>query len=79
MIPFAPDLTFLAPERFALLMVPMLFAALYLVRQRRRRAYVVRYTDLDMIDAVASERRSSITNNSPIALALDFVRLPMPG
>ncbi len=56
MIPFAPDLTFLAPERFALLMVPLVFAALYLVRQRRRRSYVVRYTDLDMIDAVAPRR-----------------------
>ena len=35
MIPLAPDLTFLAPERFALLLVPLLFAALYVVRQRR--------------------------------------------
>ncbi len=26
MIPFAPDLTFLAPERFALLLVPLLLA-----------------------------------------------------
>jgi Ca-activated chloride channel homolog len=56
MIPFAPDLTFLAPERFALLLAPLLFAALYVVRQRRRRAYVVRYTDLDLIDAVAPRR-----------------------
>ena len=56
MIPFAPDLTFLAPERFALLLVPILFAALYVVRQRRRRAYVVRYTDLDLIDTVAPRR-----------------------
>ena len=56
MIPFAPDLTFLAPERFALLLVPLLFAALYLVRQRRRRAYVVRFTDPDLIDAVAPRR-----------------------
>ncbi len=56
MIPFAPDLTFLAPERFALLIVPLLFAALYLVRQRRRRAYVLRYTDLDLIDTVAPRR-----------------------
>ena len=56
MIPFAPDLTFLAPERFALLVVPLLFAALYLVRQRRRRAYVLRYTDLDLIDTVAPRR-----------------------
>ena len=56
MIPFAPDLTFLSPERFALLLVPLVFAALYIVRQRRRRAYVVRYTDLDLIDAVAPRR-----------------------
>jgi Ca-activated chloride channel homolog len=56
MIPFAPDLTFLAPERFVLLVVPLLFAALYVVRQRRRGAYMVRYTDLDLIDAVAPRR-----------------------
>jgi Ca-activated chloride channel homolog len=56
MIPFAPDLTFLAPERFALLLVPLLFAAMYVVRQRRRRAYVVRFTDPDLIDAVAPRR-----------------------
>jgi Ca-activated chloride channel family protein len=56
MIPFAPDLMFLAPERFALLLVPLLFAALYVVRQRRRRAYVVRFTDPDLIDAVAPRR-----------------------
>jgi len=56
MNPFAPDLMFLAPERFALLLVPIAFTALYLVRQRRRRAYVVRYTDLDLIDSVAPRR-----------------------
>jgi Ca-activated chloride channel family protein len=56
MIPFAPDLMFLSPERFALLAVPLLFAALYVVRQRRRRAFVVRYTDLDLIDTVAPRR-----------------------
>ena len=53
MIPFAPDLTFLAPERFALLLVPLLFAVLYLARQRRRQAYVVRFTDPDLIETVA--------------------------
>jgi len=56
MIPFAPDLQFLAPERFLLLLVPLAFAALYLVRHRRRRAYIVRYTDPDLIDAVAPRR-----------------------
>jgi Ca-activated chloride channel homolog len=56
MIPFAPDLMFLAPERFALLLVPLLFTALYVASQRRRRAYVVRYTDLDLIETVAPRR-----------------------
>jgi Ca-activated chloride channel homolog len=56
MIPFAPDLTFLAPERFALLLVPLFLAMLYLVRQRRRQAYVVRFTDPDLIDTVAPRR-----------------------
>ena len=56
MTAFAPDLMFLAPERFLLLLVPLAFAALYLARQRRRRAYVVRYTDPDLIDAVAPRR-----------------------
>ena len=56
MIPFASDLMFLAPERFALLLVPLALAMLYLVRQRRRRAYVVRFTDPDLIDTVAPRR-----------------------
>ncbi len=56
MMPFAPDLMFLSPERFVLLLLPVVFAALYVVRQRRRRAYVVRYTDLALIDAVAPRR-----------------------
>ena len=56
MIPFAPDLMFLSPERFALLLVPLAFAVLYLVRQRRRQAYVVRFTDPDLIDTVAPRR-----------------------
>jgi Ca-activated chloride channel family protein len=47
---------FLAPERFALLLVPLALAALYLVRQRRRRAYVVRFTDPELIDTVAPRR-----------------------
>jgi Ca-activated chloride channel family protein len=56
MTPFAPDLMFLAPERFALLLVPLALAVLYLIRQRRRHAYVVRFTDPDLIDTVAPRR-----------------------
>ncbi len=55
-MPFATDLMFLAPERFALIVVPLVLALLYVLRQRRRRAYVVRYTDLDLIDTVAPKR-----------------------
>ena len=53
---FPSDLMFLAPERFALLLVPAALALLYLLRQRRRRAYVVRFTDPDLIDSVAPRR-----------------------
>ncbi len=56
MTPFPEDLMFLAPERFVLLLVPLAFAVLYLVRQRRRHAYVVRFTDPDLIDTVAPRR-----------------------
>ena len=55
-MPFAPDLMFLAPERFALLLVPLAIALLYVVRQRRRLAYVVRFTDPDLIETVAPRR-----------------------
>ncbi len=55
-MPFETDLMFLAPERFALIVVPLVLALLYVLRQRRRRAYVVRYTDLDLIDTVAPRR-----------------------
>ena len=56
MIPLASDLMFLAPERFVLLAVPLLLAGLYLLRQRRRRAYVVRFTDPELLDSVAPRR-----------------------
>ena len=56
MMPPAPDVMFLAPERFALLAVPSLFAVLYLLRQRRRRSYVVRFTDPELIETVAPRR-----------------------
>ena len=65
MIPFAPDLTFLAPERFALLLVPLLLALLYLVRQRRRLAYVVRFTDPDLIDTWPRDARAFGAMSSP--------------
>ena len=55
-MPFAPDLMFLAPERFTLLLVPLAIGLLYVVRQRRRQAYVVRFTDPELIETVAPRR-----------------------
>jgi hypothetical protein len=65
MMPPAPDVMFLAPERFALLAVPSLFAVLYLLRQRRRRSYVVRFTDPELIETVAPRRMSHRVALSP--------------
>ena len=50
------DFTFLAPERLALVVVPLILLGLYVVRQRRRKAYVVRFTDPDLLAAVAPKR-----------------------
>ncbi len=50
------DFLFLAPERLILVLLPALLLGAYLVRQRRRKAYVVRFTDPDLLDAVAPKR-----------------------
>jgi Ca-activated chloride channel family protein len=49
-------MTFLAPERLALLVVPALLVALYLAMQRRRRRYAVRFAAVELLDAVTPER-----------------------
>jgi Ca-activated chloride channel family protein len=47
---------FLEPMRLFLLVVPAVFAVAYVVVQRRREKYAVRFTNLDLLDKVAPER-----------------------
>jgi Ca-activated chloride channel homolog len=49
-------ITFLAPSRLVLLLLPAVLAAAYLVVQSRRRRYALRFTTLDLLDEVAPDR-----------------------
>ena len=49
-------LSFLAPSRLWLLLLPTLLLAAYVVSQLRRRGYVVRFTTMDLLDSVAPKR-----------------------
>jgi Ca-activated chloride channel homolog len=50
------DLSFLAPGRLLLLVLPVAFLVAYVVVQRRRTRYAVRFTNLDLLDKVAPVR-----------------------
>ena len=49
-------MNFLAPERLLLLIPVAALGVTYVVMQRRRRQYAVRFTNLDLLDAVAPKR-----------------------
>jgi len=49
-------MTFLAPERLALVALPIVLAIAYLVLQRRRSRYAMRFASVDLLDQVAPDR-----------------------
>jgi Ca-activated chloride channel family protein len=49
-------MTFLSPWRLLLLIAPLALVAAYLVLQRRRQKYVVRFTSVDLLASVAPRR-----------------------
>jgi Ca-activated chloride channel homolog len=48
--------TFLSPDRLVLLLVPLGLAVLWWAQRRRRSEYVVRFTNLDLLDRVVPRR-----------------------
>jgi len=50
------DLAFLAPYRLALLVLPAVLAACYVLVRLRRRRYAMRFTTLELLDEVAPDR-----------------------
>ena len=50
------SLSFDAPHRLWLLIIPIAMVVAYLVMQRRRRSYAVRFTNVDLLDSVAPDR-----------------------
>lgn len=49
-------MSFLAPGRLWLVLVPLALLAAYIVLQRRREEYAVRFTNIELLDKVAPER-----------------------
>ena len=68
-------MNFLSPWRLALLLVPALLAAAYVVMQRRRQQYAVRFTSVDLLGAVAPRRSGWQRHVAPALVALALVTL----
>lgn len=62
-------MSFLAPGRLALLVVVAALAAVYVLAQRRRPKYVVRFTNMDLLESVAP-RRPGPRRHLPAAVLL---------
>jgi Ca-activated chloride channel family protein len=50
------SLSFDAPHRLWLLLIPLAMVVAYFVVQRRRRSYAVKFTNVDLLDTVAPDR-----------------------
>jgi Ca-activated chloride channel family protein len=70
-------LSFLAPSRLWLLLLPVLLLAAYVISQLRRRGYVVRFTTMDLLDSVAPKRPRWRRHLPAIGLLLGLVALSL--
>ena len=70
-------LSFLEPSRLWLLVLPVALLAGYLVSQVRRRGYVVRFTNMDLLDSVAPKRPRWRRHLPAIGLQLGLVALAL--
>jgi Ca-activated chloride channel family protein len=70
-------LSFLAPSRLWLLLIPVLLVAAYVVSQIRRRGYVVKFTNVDLLDSVAPKRPRWRRHLPALALVLGLSALSL--
>lgn len=68
-------MSFLAPGRLAILFVVAAIAALYVLAQRRRLKYVVRFTNLDLLESVAPRRPGPRRHLPAAALLLSMTAM----
>lgn len=68
-------MTFLASGRLWLVLVPLLLAAAYVVVQRQRKKYALRFTSLDLLASVAPKSSGWQRHIPPILLVLSMVSL----
>lgn len=74
-------MNFLAPQRLWLVLPVLALAAAYLVLQRRRRRYAVRFTNADLLDSIAPQRpgwrrhvAAALAGVAAIAMVLGLAR-----
>jgi Ca-activated chloride channel family protein len=70
-------LSFLAPSRLWLLLLPVLLVGAYVVSQIRRRGYVVKFTNVDLLDSVAPKRPRWRRHLPAVALLLGLAALSL--
>ena len=70
-------MTFLAPERLLLLLIPLLLAAAYIWAQRRRESYAMRFTNLELLDKVAPDTPGWRRHVPAVALLAAVVALAL--
>src|SRR5262245_19860635 len=70
-------LSFLAPSRLWLLLLPIALLAAYVISQVRRRGYVVKFTTMDLLDSVAPKRPRWRRHLPAVGLLLGLVALSL--